>query len=58
MGQRYRRTKDQKLWPSLAFDQDFTEGRLLKPKVMGTGGSPQPLQFLVIFRKKLLFQCH
>ena len=33
MGQRYRRMEDQKPGPGLTFDQKFSKGRGLKPKV-------------------------
>ena len=33
MGHSYRRMEDQKPWPDLALNQDFTKGRGLKPKV-------------------------
>ena len=33
MGQRYRRMEDQKSWPGLALNQEFSKGRGFKPKV-------------------------
>ena len=33
MGQRYRRMEDQKPWPGLALNREFSKGRGLKPKV-------------------------
>ena len=33
VGQRYRRIKDQKPWPGLALNREFSKGRGLKPKV-------------------------
>ena len=33
-GQRYRRMYDQKPWPGLALNEEFSKGRALKPKVM------------------------
>ena len=33
MGQRYRRMYDQKPWPGLALNEEFSKGRALKPKV-------------------------
>ena len=33
VGQRYRRMEDQKPWPGLALNQEFSKGRGLKPKV-------------------------
>ena len=33
MGQRYRRMEDQKPWPGLALNEEFSKGRALKPKV-------------------------
>ena len=32
MGQRYRRMEDQKPWPGLALNREFSKGRGLKPK--------------------------
>ena len=34
MGQRYRRMYDQKPWPGLALNEEFSKRRALKPKVM------------------------
>ena len=33
VGQRYRRMEDQKPWPGLAINREFSKGRGLKPKV-------------------------
>ena len=33
VGQRYRRMEDQKPWPGLALNREFSKGRGLKPKV-------------------------
>ena len=33
VGQRYRRMYDQKPWPCLALNEEFSKGRALKPKV-------------------------
>ena len=32
--QRYRRMYDQKPWPGLALNEEFSKGRAIKPKVM------------------------
>ena len=34
MGQRYRRMYDQKPWPGLALNEEFSKGRALKPNIM------------------------
>ena len=33
VGERYRRMEDQKPWPGLALNREFSKGRGLKPKV-------------------------
>ena len=33
VGQRYRRMEDQKPWPGLALNREFSKGKGLKPKV-------------------------
>ena len=33
MGQRYRRIYDQKTWPGLELNEEFSKRRALKPKV-------------------------
>ena len=42
MGQRYRRIEDQKAWPGLALNREFSKGRGLKPKVTNENLFIQP----------------
>ena len=68
MEQRYRRKKDQKMWPGLAGSQDFAEqrgkmsklgdvlSRLMQVKSITDGGlgeSPSPLEAMGVWGVKL-----